>query len=192
MLKKFTEYTSPPEKWKIPVIIISGAITGLILFVLHIGNATSYLSDNPETCINCHVMYPQYASWRQSAHGKSVTCNDCHVPQDNIFRSYYFKATDGLRHSTIFTLRLEEQVIKIKSAGIDVVQENCKRCHSSFIDHTFLITEKSDEEKKCWSCHSETPHGTVSSLSSFPNVRVPGPKPVFPEWINEKLNINKK
>ncbi len=189
MLKKITEYTQPPKKWKIPVIIISGVLTGLIFFALYIGNAASYLSDKPETCINCHVMYPQYASWRQSAHGKSVTCNDCHVPQDNFFRAYFFKAMDGTRHSTLFTLRMEEQVIKIKSAGINVVQENCKRCHSHLIDHTFLKTEQSDEEKKCWSCHQETPHGTVSSLSSFPNVRVPGPKPVFPEWINEKLNI---
>lgn len=188
MINKFIQYTSPPKKWKVPVILISGILTGMVLFVLYVGNATSYLSDDPETCINCHVMYPQYASWRASSHSEKVTCNDCHVPQDNVFRKYFFKASDGLRHSTMFTLRLEPEVITIKSAGIDVVQENCKRCHSSLIDHVYLKSEKSDDEIKCWSCHKETPHGTVSSLSSFPNVNVPGPKKLIPDWINKNLN----
>jgi cytochrome c nitrite reductase small subunit len=190
MLDKFIKYTRPPDNWKIAVIIISGVLTGLIFFIMYVGNATSYLSDKPETCINCHVMYPQYSSWRESSHERIATCNDCHVPQDNIFRKYYFKASDGMRHSFMFTFRLEPQVIKIHEAGINVVQENCKRCHSSLVDHTFLISSQSDEEKKCWSCHRETPHGTVSSLSSFPNVRVPGLDPVTPEWLREK-KLNK-
>ncbi|MEZ4689673.1 MAG: hypothetical protein R3A12_05620 [Ignavibacteria bacterium] len=42
-----------------------------------------------------------------------------------------------------------------------------------------MKNEKSDDEIKCWSCHEETPHGTVSSLSSFPNVNVPGPRVLF-------------
>lgn len=173
-----------------PVIVISGVLSGLVLLVLYVGNATSYLSDKPETCINCHVMYTQYASWRISSHARIATCNDCHVPQDNIFRKYFFKASDGLRHSTMFTFRLEPQVIRIKEAGIGVVQENCKRCHSNLINHTQLITKESDEEKKCWSCHEETPHGTVNSLSSFPNVHVPKIDPVLPEWLLNK-NLNK-
>lgn len=181
MFKKVIKYTQPPKKWKVPVIIISGTLTGLVLFVLYIGNAVSYLSDEPETCINCHVMFNQYASWRSSSHARIATCNDCHVPQDNFFRKYFFKASDGLRHSTMFTFRLEPQVIAIKSAGINVVQENCKRCHSSLIGHTFLRHSESDEERKCWSCHHETPHGKINSLSSFPNVKVPGTKKLFNE-----------
>lgn len=190
MINKIIKYTKPPDNWKIAVIIISGILTGAIFFILYVGNATSYLSDKPETCINCHVMNPQYSSWRKSSHARVASCNDCHVPQDNVFRKFYFKATDGLRHSTMFTFRLEPQVIKIHEAGINVVQENCKRCHSSLIDHTFLKSDKSDEEKKCWSCHEETPHGTVSSLSSFPHSKVPGLNPIIPEWLKEK-KLNK-
>ncbi|MEZ4689672.1 MAG: NapC/NirT family cytochrome c [Ignavibacteria bacterium] len=104
MLNKFIQYTSPPKKWKVPVILISGILTGVIILVLYVGNATSYLSDDPETCINCHVMYPQYANGEQVPIHKKVSCNDCHVPQDNVFRKYYFKASDGLRHSAMFTL----------------------------------------------------------------------------------------
>lgn len=184
--KRIIEYTEPPPKWKIPVIIISGVLTGLIFLVLYIGNAASYLSDEPETCINCHVMYPQYASWRSGSHARVASCNDCHVPQDNFVRKYMFKASDGLRHSTMFTFRLEPQVMRIKEAGIDVVQENCKRCHEQMVGHTFLATIQSDTEKKCWSCHPETPHGKINSLSSFPHVKVPQIDPILPEWLIKK------
>ena len=90
----------------------------------------------------------------------------------------------------MFTFRLEPQVIRIKNAGIEVVQENCKRCHSNLINHTKLISKESDEERKCWSCHEETPHGTVNSLSSVPNVNVPQIDPIIPDWIIEK-KLNK-
>ncbi|MBV6478058.1 MAG: hypothetical protein HGGPFJEG_00805 [Ignavibacteria bacterium] len=186
IVEEFIHYTKPPSGWKIPVIIISGVLTGLILFVMYVGNATSYLSDKPEACINCHVMNTQYASWRISSHARVTTCNDCHVPNDSYIRKMFFKASDGLRHSTMFTLRLEPQVIRIKEAGIDVVQENCKRCHMNLIGHTNLYKEESDEEKKCWSCHEETPHGTTSSLSSFPNANIPNPFPKIPDWIKKK------
>jgi cytochrome c nitrite reductase small subunit len=66
-----------------------------------ISEAASYLSDDPEACINCHIMIPQYATWRHSSHGRDTVCNDCHVPQDSVFAKYYFKAKDGLRHSAI-------------------------------------------------------------------------------------------
>ena len=164
-VKKIISYTKPPNAWKVSVIIISGVLTGLVLWVMYVGNAVSYLSDKPETCINCHVMNPQYASWRVSSHANVATCNDCHVPQDNVFRKYMFKASDGLRHSTMFTFRLEPQTIRIKSMGADV-------------------------EIKCWSCHEETPHGTVNSLSSTPNVNVEKPFDILPEWLQD-YNLNK-
>jgi len=184
-LDKFIDKTAPPGRWKVPVIVVSGILTGLVLLILYIGNATSYLSDEPETCINCHVMYPQYTSWQHSSHGRFATCNDCHVPQTNPIDKYLFKASDGLRHSTMFTLRLEPQVIRIKDAGAEVVQKNCMRCHEKMIDHPSLIRNEDGSDKKCWTCHEETPHGTVSSLSSFPNSRVPLLNPVVPDWIKE-------
>jgi cytochrome c nitrite reductase small subunit len=86
----------------------------------------------------------------------------------------------------MFTLRLEPEVIRIKDAGAEVVQKNCMRCHEQMIDHTSLISYNESSGKKCWSCHEETPHGTVSSLSSFPNSRVPLLNPIIPDWLKEK------
>jgi cytochrome c nitrite reductase small subunit len=193
------DYFSPPKNWRIPVIVTTGIFTGLILFVLYAGNATSYLSENPETCINCHVMYTQYATWQHSSHARVANCNDCHVPHNNVFSKFFFKAKDGLRHSTIFTLRLEPQVIRIKEAGIRVVQANCERCHEGLLSFHETMEyvwrgkngEDEENERLCWDCHRETPHGRVNSLSSVPNARVPKLNPIIPEWIM-KLTGNKK
>src|SRR3970040_396575 len=106
-MKKILRSVSPPPKWRIPVIITLGVLIGIGLLILRISNAASYLSDNPNACINCHVMTPQFATWQRSSHARVATCNDCHVPQDNLIRTYAFKASDGLRHSFMFTFRLE-------------------------------------------------------------------------------------
>ena len=108
---------APPENWRLPVVLISGMIVGLSLYIIRISNAASYLSDKPETCINCHVMNPQYATWNHSSHRAAANCNDCHVPHNNILNKYYFKAKDGLRHASVFTRRNEPQVILIKEKG---------------------------------------------------------------------------
>jgi cytochrome c nitrite reductase small subunit len=192
-LTQYIKIISPPETWKLPVVLTVGVLTGLVLLVLYVGNATSYLSDKPETCVNCHVMFPQYTSWQHSSHARVATCNDCHVPQDNVIRKYMFKASDGLRHTTMFTLRLEPQVIKIKDAGRDVVQENCERCHQGLLGYMHSAQKNkgyivADDKDVCWSCHQEVPHGKVSSLSSFPNARVPKLSPVLPEWLIKALD----
>jgi cytochrome c nitrite reductase small subunit len=184
----------PPPNWRIPVILVSGVLFGIAFIVLHIANATSYLSDNPRACINCHVMTTEYASWQKSSHARVATCNDCHVPQDNFVRTYAFKASDGLRHATMFTLRLEPQVIRIKEAGINVVQENCMRCHNHIIHRSFLTTEvtlrsrEGGEVKFCWDCHREVPHGRVRSLSAYPDARVPQQRPILPGWLERSTS----
>ena len=178
----------PPPSWHVPVIITMGVLTGLVFLIFHIGKASSYLSDNPETCINCHVMFPQYSSWQHSSHRRFTVCNDCHVPHNNFINKFLFKAMDGLRHSTIFTLRLEPQVIHIKKAGQEVVQGNCERCHENLITHIGLYRnqiEEEENERLCWGCHRETPHGRVSSLSSFPFQQVPKLSPIIPEWMKK-------
>jgi len=183
----------PPDRWKLPVILAAGIFTGLGIFSFHLSNAPSYLGDKPETCVNCHIMAPQYATWSHSSHREKTNCNDCHVPHNNLFNKYYFKAKDGMRHATIFTLRKEPQVIFIREAGMEVVHNNCIRCHSELLTDSRLLaynttTHHFRMERKCWECHRETPHGRVNSLSSVPYARVPLPASAVPEWI-ETLTI---
>ncbi len=163
-----------PTKWKITFAILFGAIFGLGAYTFQASNAASYLSDSPKTCINCHVMNSYYSSWAHSSHARFTNCNDCHVPHDNVINKYIFKAKDGLRHATIFTLRAEPQVILIKEEGKHAVESNCIRCHEKQIENTNMTTymnPNSDkfENRYCWNCHREHPHRKVNSLSSAPN-----------------------
>ena len=187
----------PPKKWMLAVTIVMGILVGLVIYIFNISNAISYLSDDPETCINCHVMVPQYATWNHSSHRENATCNDCHVPHDNVFNKYYFKAKDGLRHATIFTLRNEPQVIFIKEEGKKVVHDNCVRCHNELLNDSKLITQTSfnlhsKTERECWECHREVPHGRVNSLSSTPYARIPSKDSTVPEWLQKSINNNNK
>ncbi|MTI31946.1 cytochrome c nitrite reductase small subunit [Xanthovirga aplysinae] len=191
-MRKLWNTLIPPPQWRLPVIFVLGAFFSLVAYTLYVSNAVTYLSDDPKACVNCHIMAPQYATWTHSSHRENANCNDCHVPQDNVFRKYFFKAKDGLRHATLFTLRAEPQVIRIHEAGMKVVQENCNRCHSHQNEKvsTYGITLDDVEHGKgklCWDCHREVPHGKVNSLSSTPNARVPLPESPVPEWLKAGL-----
>jgi cytochrome c nitrite reductase small subunit len=141
-------------------------------------------------------MAPQYATWFHSSHREPAHCNDCHTPNNNVLSHYFFKAKDGLRHSAVFTLRKEPQVILIKEAGQKAVQNNCLRCHSytitdyrmAAINNTY---QKDRETRQCWMCHRETPHGRVHSLASTPYARVPFLGSPVPEWLRNLTDIKK-
>ena len=182
----------PPANWRIPVTILNGILVGLFLYLLNISNAVSYLSDEPETCINCHVMNPQYATWNHSSHREVANCNDCHVPHNNVLNKYYFKAKDGLRHASVFTMRGEPQVIYIKEEGRHVVQQNCIRCHSKLVTDNAGIARFDQSrhfrsERSCVECHRETPHGSVNSLVSVPNAFIPQAGSVVPNWMKKLM-----
>jgi len=193
----FLKKISPPDNWKVPVIIAAGIFTGLGLYTFYISNAPSYLGDKPETCVNCHIMAPQYATWSHSAHREKTNCNDCHVPHNNVVNKYFFKAKDGLRHATIFTLRKEPQVIFIKEAGKEEVHRNCIRCHKELLTDSKLLgysdqTHKARMDRNCMDCHRETPHGRVNSLSSVPYARVPLPESPVPQWLRNIMQKNQQ
>ena len=103
--------------WRPAGFVVLGITGGMALFVFHTSRATSYLSDAPETCMNCHVMTTQYVTWQHSSHANVATCNDCHVPHTSLAAQYGFKAKDGLWRATVFTMRWEPQSSGCRSAG---------------------------------------------------------------------------
>lgn len=195
-MKMLLKKIFPPQKWRFVVIILIAILVGQAAFLFYVSNASSYLSDNPKTCVNCHIMAPQYATWMHSSHREWASCNDCHVPHNNILNTYFFKAKDGIRHATMFTLRAEPQVIQIKEAGKEVVHGNCVRCHTDLLTdakmnsvHSGFTQERT--ERTCWDCHREVPHGKVNSLSSTPYAKVPLLESPVPEWLNNVMEKEK-
>jgi cytochrome c nitrite reductase small subunit len=153
-----------PRKWQTTIYILAGLAAGLGLFIARISNAASYLSDAPQTCINCHVMTDAYASWQQGSHGRVAICNDCHVPHINPAAKYAFKASDGLKHSYVYTFRLEPQVLDLSKGAKPVIQDNCVRCHSQVLA---MVRLSDSSQRKCWDCHGNI-HGSIHSISSSP------------------------
>ncbi|MBB6459866.1 cytochrome c nitrite reductase small subunit [Flammeovirga kamogawensis] len=193
MGKSILRYIIPPPEWRFAAIISIGMLAGVATYTLYVSNAFSYLSDDPKACVNCHLMAPEYATWQHSSHRENASCNDCHVPQDNIFNKYFFKAKDGLYHASMFTLRLEPQVIQIKEASSDVVQANCERCHNNLNENIGLLDSNTKmaihgEGRLCWDCHREVPHGRVKSQSSTPNARVPVKGSPTPAWLKSIMD----
>ncbi len=196
-IKALIRFFLPPDEWQVRVLIVLGILVGVGLYIFYISNASAYLSSNPKTCINCHVMEPQYATWQRSSHARVASCVDCHIPHDNILHKYEFKLKDGLRHATIFTLHQEPQVIQIKPDGQMVVLSNCIRCHESILEESSLHqTTYQDylkgDSKLCWDCHRDVPHGTVHSLSATPYTQTPVVAGGAPEWLKDLLPVLEK
>ncbi|MBL8061269.1 MAG: cytochrome c nitrite reductase small subunit [Chthonomonas sp.] len=171
-LRQIITLASVPYKIRMASFASLGVFFGTAAYVTQISRATSYLSDEPEACINCHIMKPFYASWKHSAHARVATCNDCHVPHDNILEKYAYKAKDGMRHSTMFTLRMEPQVLRATDEAKKVIQANCLRCHSSLVEDLKGF-EAHAADRSCVECHREVPHGRAGSLTSSPNALTP-------------------
>ena len=165
-----------PRSLQVLIYGFAGLIMGIGLVLVRISNAASYLSDSPETCMNCHVMTDAYASWQRGSHGRVAVCNDCHVPHDTVVSKYAFKAMDGTKHSAVFTLGTEPQVLHLSTMARPVVQNNCLRCHQTQFE---MIRLSDSTQQACWNCHTNI-HGDVHGLSaSPPELRPPLPNAGF-------------
>ena len=183
-------------KQKVFLLVAGGVIVGLgALFMYLLRAHTYFIGDNPSACVNCHIMTPYYASWSHSSHGRDATCNDCHVPHQNLAMKYGFKAMDGLKHTAYFVAHSERQAIMAETMSAEVIMDNCIRCHTQ-LNQEFVETGRIDymmakkgEGKACWDCHRNVPHGGMHSLSSTPNDEgvTPLPPSPVPEWLQKAL-----
>ena len=201
MVRKFLKRL--PPQFILPLFIFGGVIAGLGIYTLYISRAHTYVSDEPATCVNCHIMTPYFHSWNHSSHARWTNCNDCHVPQDNVVKKYAFKAIDGLYHSAVFTVKKEPQVIRPRDASNEVIMKNCIRCHTQ-LNTEFVKTGmttyaevKENRRKACWDCHMSVPHTKISNLASSPNAIAPLPQSAdvmkpppagnVPDWLSDML-----
>ena len=108
---------------KIVLLLVGGIFVGLGGLFLYLLRFHTYLGNDPSACVNCHIMTPYYATWMHGAHARNTTCNDCHVPHDNVFRKYFFKGKDGMNHVYKFVTRQERQAIQASEESAEVIME---------------------------------------------------------------------
>ncbi|HEX8264759.1 MAG TPA: cytochrome c nitrite reductase small subunit [Pyrinomonadaceae bacterium] len=143
-------------------LIIVGIAVGLALgvgfYTFVYAKGYSYLSNNPGTCANCHIMNEQYNGWLKSSHHTAATCNDCHTPHD-FFGKYYTKASNGFWHSYYFTLGGFHEPIEIKGHNRRVTEESCRYCHQNITENiTVLHRQNESDEVSCIRCHRNVGH----------------------------------
>jgi cytochrome c nitrite reductase small subunit len=114
-----------------------------------------YLSDNPETCANCHVMREVFDAWNHSSHKAFATCNDCHTPHA-FPDKYLVKAINGWNHSSAFTTGTFPEPIRITPFNRAIALDNCFDCHTGLV--TLMGQGHEAEPTDCLRCHTGVGH----------------------------------
>lgn len=132
-----------------------GLFIGLGSYTFYYARGYSYLSDNPEACVNCHIMREQFNGWVKSSHKDFATCNSCHVPHDLIGK-YATKAENGFWHSWYFTFQNFHEPIQMREKSRVIVQENCLGCHGQFVSS--IANHAGADDVNCIQCHRGVGH----------------------------------
>lgn len=137
---------------------VAGAAAGMGLYTFYYAEGLSYMSDDPEVCINCHIMRDQYDGWLKAGHHAHATCNDCHLPHDFLGK-YLAKAQNGYHHSKAFTLNDFHEPIMIRQVNKDVLQANCRTCHAALVSEITGHARSRYDDLGCVHCHRSVGHG---------------------------------
>jgi cytochrome c nitrite reductase small subunit len=139
--------------------IALGVLAGLGGYTFIYARGASYLTNDPQSCTNCHVMREQYDGWVSSSHRSVATCNDCHTPHD-VVGKYATKALNGFNHSFAFTSGRYPDQILINARNRRVTEGACRSCHVDIveaIDSTGLRAGH-PQETDCLRCHPTVGH----------------------------------
>ena len=138
--------------------VLVGLTAGLGAFTFSYGEGTSYLSDDPRACVNCHIMRDVYEGWLRSSHHAVATCNDCHVPHD-FAGKWLSKARNGFNHSYAFTTGRFPEPIRITPRNAGLLEENCVACHATAVHNLTVMRAATPEGGDCVRCHRAVGHG---------------------------------
>lgn len=164
------QLTQPTRSPLAPIVlsVALGALAGLGGYTYRYAEGLSYFKTDPEACVNCHIMQPQYDGWSKSSHRSVAVCVDCHLPEDFVPK-YLAKAENGWRHGKLFTTQTFREPIEIQAAGKAILQNNCERCHADLVESMATMPDphrgnESGEQQTCVHCHWTVGHGDKAGL----------------------------
>jgi cytochrome c nitrite reductase small subunit len=136
--------------------VLLGVFLGLGLYTFGYARGSSYLTDDPNACANCHVMREQHESWMKSSHSNVAVCNDCHTPPGFVAK-YATKALNGFLHSLAFTSGHFPDEIQITRRNFDVAESACLKCHEEIV-LGIRATREHRDDVSCIACHQTVGH----------------------------------
>jgi cytochrome c nitrite reductase small subunit len=144
---------------RIAVIALGVAIglaAGIGTYTFIYAKGYSYLSNNPATCTNCHVMKAYYDGWQNSSHHAAAVCNDCHTPE-SLLPKYVVKASNGFWHSLAFTSGRFPEPLRMKARNRPVTEAACRKCHSDLV-YAIDARHGAAAGFACLRCHAAVGH----------------------------------
>jgi cytochrome c nitrite reductase small subunit len=139
-----------------------GIVAGIGGYTFRYAEGLSYFKTDPQACVNCHIMQPEYDAWLKSSHHQVAVCIDCHLPHD-FFAKYLAKAENGWRHGQKFTTQKFVEPIVVQAKGRAILQENCQHCHQQ-LAHQISGGVAAAEQLPCVHCHFGVGHGEKAGL----------------------------
>lgn len=139
------------------------ALVSAIGFVIGLGGYTflyakgsSYLTNDPAACANCHIMLEHYDAWIKSSHRAVAVCNDCHTPS-GFLAKYAVKASNGFWHSFAFTTGRFPEPLRIKARNREVTEQACRNCHQDIVE-AIEGRHRTTARLSCVRCHNSVGH----------------------------------
>jgi cytochrome c nitrite reductase small subunit len=148
----------PRHRLIAPVVAFAvalGVALGLGAYTFVYARGYSYLLDDPEACVNCHVMSPQFEGWLRGSHRAVATCNDCHTPP-GLVGKYATKALNGWNHSLAFTTGEFHEPIQANERNQEIARASCGKCHGEVV-HAMTVVA-GGETPGCVRCHGAVGH----------------------------------
>lgn len=137
------------------LLVFIGIFAGIVIFA---GTSKGLeATDSAAFCSSCHIMDDAHDSFMESNHA-TLSCNDCHVPHDNIVSKLMYKGKAGLSHVYYNTLGVEKipDILHATESTQEVANENCVRCHAPTLEN---VDHHDVQDGSCISCHRQVPHG---------------------------------
>lgn len=135
---------------------VVGTAVGLGGYTFNYARGTSYFTDDPAACANCHIMQDHYDAWLKSSHSAVAVCNDCHTPHD-FFGKYAVKAINGFNHALAFTTGRFPEPLQATNMNKIVTENTCRRCHAEMV-RCIDVGTRAEDAMSCVRCHDSVGH----------------------------------
>jgi cytochrome c nitrite reductase small subunit len=135
----------------------AGLLAGVGGFTFIYAKGFSYMTNDPMSCANCHVMQGHLDAWRKGSHHAVATCNDCHTPHDFVGK-WLTKSLNGYHHSLAFTTGKFHEPIQITARNESVTEQTCRHCHADIVNQIDFHASGTGRDMSCIRCHAGVGH----------------------------------